>query len=327
MPHQDQPHTTETTLIANWDGIFGPRSASPRQLLAAIYAFAELYTYQWQGWITTMPPALQTLTRASLACIYVPHVICLYNNKLMTQTITQLKTGLLSEHEFFTYLLNTHFAFLKHIENLELAPIELIRNTWLHQRIQDLTPREVERFKRALTNFDRIILIANSNTPDIRAFITNSSRHPMLKMHFANAPEILKQLNDYTLPNKAVATLEQIKQRLLSLDKQCHILTSIQTGEFKVQTGKLAALTESSGFLDNIITAENSKAITVLSEAPADLQQARTHKDITVATGDQFFADTSNTQRWHMHIVDNAPVMVIFIIVIALLYFAVMHAF
>src|SRR3989338_201205 len=138
-------HTGPKTLVANWDGIFQPRSASPRQHLAAIYSFAELYTYQWQGWITSLPGLLQSKARAAMAAVYVPKVISLYRNKELQKLIEQLKTAAISEHAFFTQLRDTYFSFLNDVPNLEIEPLQLVKNAWLYPRIQDLTERELNR--------------------------------------------------------------------------------------------------------------------------------------------------------------------------------------
>lgn len=311
--------STKPKAIINWDAIFQPRGGSPRQTLATMFSFAELYTYQWVG-IESLPASMQSKVRTAFATVYFPQVVNFYLSKDLTQLIDSLKLGVISQQIFFSTLLNNYFPFLKKVEGID--PLELIKNAWLNPRIQPLTSHEQRRFAQALQDFETIILIANTNTPDIAAFIQNLLLNPDFASQLALAPDVLKQLETFQRQGSVPQT-EELLNLLWDLGHNVKILTSPQTGEWKVQTGTLATKTGSPGFVSKLFQIM-SGPILVLSEAPADIKQAnKAHSEpgsqVTAMTSGQYFNDISPIRHYAMNAYDNWPVLAIFILAIALL--------
>lgn len=314
--------STKSTLVVNIDATFSPRSASPRQTLACIFSFAELYTYQWQGWITRLPMIMQAKARTALAMVYLPKVLALYLSPTLNESIDKLKLGRISQSDFFNTLLTTYFPFLNTATDLDTTPIELVENAWINPRIQALTTREQKRFQQALIDFEKIILIGNANAPDIKAFIMNLLQSPELQAKFTNAPSILAELEDYRGPDRISLKADELLNLAWNLGSNVSILASPQAKEWKVQTGTLAKKTGSAGFLSKLLEAIPGN-IVVMSEAPTDLRRARQldPSKITVTTSNAYFKDTSWAQQSMMNIHDNWPPIIILIIAIALLYY------
>lgn len=305
--------TAKAVAIVNWDGILAPRSASRHQLLMALYSFAELYTYRWQPWILALPVGMQPRTRAALALAYLPQVLALYNSRSMSQLIQQFKLGQISETDFFQTVLDRHFAFLKHVPNLPKAPIELIGNAWCYPRLQPMSELERARLDCLLRDFQQVIFIANSNTADIGAFIKNLLHDPQVGALFPNALEILRQLPQY----KANSNSEALSN-LFRLSQQLAILTSAQTGHFKVEGNPRRM---PAGFLADLLGAYKNANITVISNLPSDLSAALAVAPNCVSlTSDKFFHDRTTGQKIKVSLKDNSPLLIMFLFVIALLY-------
>jgi len=104
------------------------------------------------------------------------------------------------------------------------------------------------------------------------------------------------------------------------------LLTSVEAGQWKVQTGKLAKQTNSNGFLAKLLDALSldalspARKITFLSQAPADLRMAQQLSETTtVMQGDKYFNDTSTLQRYAMNAYENWPILAIFLVAVTLL--------
>ncbi|MBX9705178.1 MAG: hypothetical protein K5Q00_02900, partial [Gammaproteobacteria bacterium] len=181
--------------IINWDGVLQPRAASPRQILNAILAFSELSLYPWADWLAKLPYGFRQTAHMAIIAANVPRVIALYASTTVQNTINQLKLGQMLEADFFNQLLQDHFGFLLTSDlssaiglpsNLDQQrkAIFLLKRAWCYPRIQELTALEIERFKKIMQQFDRVILISNSNTPDIACFITNLLKANILDQAF-----------------------------------------------------------------------------------------------------------------------------------------------
>lgn len=305
----------KTVGIINWDGVLQPRAGSPRTILNAIMAFSELYLYPWSHWLAKLPCRLAQPAYMAIIAANVPRVIALYVSAKVQNAINQLKLGQMPETDFFNQLLQDHFGFLltSDLSSAKGLPsnldqkgkaIFLLKRAWCYPRIQELTALEIERFKKIMQQFDRVILISNSNMPDIECFITNLLKANILDQA-SHQGRIFDQLVALSKPGDPVAAIETV---LLRVNDKVSILASPFTHEWKVQTGKVAATTGSAGFLPTLLSSMAKAEVTVISDAPSDRTCVKKPGAQTYSSGG-YFKDQTQLQQFALGAYDNWPIL------------------